>query len=110
MPARSGDSLDLTRASQMPAASQLVPVVRIEPATSRLRLSDIGRQAPVIRVLAVRDLKARFKQSLLGPIWIVFQPFALLVAFAVGFNGVGNVDTGGIPYGVFALAGVTLWS
>jgi lipopolysaccharide transport system permease protein len=84
--------------------------VRIEPARSRLRAGEIVRNGPVIRVLAVRDLKARYKQSLLGPLWIAFQPMALLAAYVVGFHSVTRVGTGGVPYAVFALAGVTMWS
>ena len=87
-----------------------MPVVRIEPARSRLRLRTVTRSWPVIKVIALRDLKARYKQSLLGPIWIAFQPLALLAGFIVGFKGVGNVHTGGVPYALFALAGVTFWS
>lgn len=87
-----------------------LPEVRIEPVRSRLRLRDIIGNAEVIRVLAIRDLKARYKQSLLGPIWIGFQPLALLAAYVIGFHAVGNVDTDGVPYAVFALAGVTIWA
>jgi lipopolysaccharide transport system permease protein len=87
-----------------------LPLTRIEPARSRLRAREIIRHWPVIRVLAVRDLKARYKQSLLGPLWIGFQPLALLGAFVVGFRSVAHVTTGGVPYAVFALAGVTIWS
>lgn len=90
--------------------AEQLPEVRIEPVRSRLRARDIPRQAPVIRVLAVRDLKARYKQSLLGPIWIVFQPLALLAAYVVGFRNVTRIGTGPVPYAVFALAGVAVWS
>ena len=95
-----------------PAADANRPLqeVRIEPARSRLRAREVIRHAPVIRVLAVRDLKARYKQSLLGPVWIAFQPIALLAAYVVGFHSVTQVPTGGVPYVVFALAGVTFWS
>jgi lipopolysaccharide transport system permease protein len=103
------DTDTLSRAAALTAVEAL-PEVLIEPARSRIRLREIGRQAPVIRVLAVRDLKARYKQSLLGPVWIVFQPAALLAAFVVGFHSVTKVGTGPVPYAVFALAGVTVWS
>jgi lipopolysaccharide transport system permease protein len=87
-----------------------LPEVRIEPVRSRMQLRAIIRSAPVIRVLAVRDLKARYKQSLLGPMWIGFQPLALLAAYVIGFHSVSSVNTGGVPYAVFALAGVTIWA
>jgi lipopolysaccharide transport system permease protein len=64
----------------------------------------------VIRALASRDLKARYKQSALGPAWLVLQPVALLVAFGVGFRSVVHVRTAGVPYFVFALTGLIVWT
>jgi lipopolysaccharide transport system permease protein len=75
-----------------------------------MRLRDIGSYWPLVRVLAVRDLKAKYKQSVLGPVWVVFQPIALLAAFAVGFREVANVDTGAVPYGVFVLPALAVWA
>jgi ABC-type polysaccharide/polyol phosphate export permease len=64
----------------------------------------------VIRVLARRDFKVKYKQSLLGPLWLVFQPLALLAAFLVAFRGLADVETSGVPYVVFALAGLSVWA
>jgi len=66
--------------------------------------------APIVRTLAARDFKVKYKQSLLGPIWLVFQPIALLAGFLVGFRALADVKTAGVPYTVFALAGLTVWS
>jgi lipopolysaccharide transport system permease protein len=85
-------------------------VVVRAPATRRVRVRDFFSYGPLIRVLATRDLRVRYKQSALGPIWVVVQPLALLGAFAVGFNGVAHVNTGGVPYAVFVLAGLGVWS
>ena len=82
----------------------------IEPARSRIRLGDLRRHAFLIRVIAVRDLKARYKQSLLGPLWIAFQPMALLAGYLVGFRGVAHVPIGGVSYVLFALAGIAIWA
>jgi lipopolysaccharide transport system permease protein len=78
--------------------------------TSRLRLRDVLTYRPLIRALASRDLKARYKQSALGPAWVVFQPLALLAAFSVGFRSVAHVKTGGVPYLLFALTGLVVWT
>ena len=87
------------------------PVDRVViPAKRRLKLRDIFGYGEVIRVLAIRDFKAKYKQSLLGPLWVVFQPFALLVAFLVAFRGLGKVATSGIPYAVFTLVGLSAWT
>jgi ABC-type polysaccharide/polyol phosphate export permease len=87
------------------------PGVRIiVPTKRRLKLRDIFGETSVIRVLATRDFKVKYKQSLLGPLWLVFQPLALLVAFVVAFRGLGDVRSSGVPYAVFALVGLTAWS
>jgi ABC-type polysaccharide/polyol phosphate export permease len=87
------------------------PVVRrIVPAKRRLRVGDLFRDLPVVRVLAARDFKVKYKQSLLGPLWLIFQPLALLAAFMVAFRGIAEVETFGIPYAVFALVGLSAWA
>ncbi len=59
-----------------------LPVERaIRPAKRRIRLRDLPGDASIVRVFAVRDFKVKYKQSLLGPLWLVFQPLALLVGF-----------------------------
>jgi lipopolysaccharide transport system permease protein len=70
---------------------------------------DIIREQSVVRVLASRDFKVKYKQSLLGPLWLLFQPLALLAAFLVAFRGLGNVQPG-IPYVAFVLPGLCVWS
>ena len=87
------------------------PVERvIKPAKRRLKARDLIGDAPIVRVLAGRDFKVKYKQSVLGPLWLVFQPLALLAAFVVAFQGLGDVETSGFPYAVFALVGLTVWS
>lgn len=55
-------------------------------------------------------MKIKYKQSALGPIWLVVQPTAMLGAMVIVFTGVTTVDTGGVPYVLFALAGLSIWS
>jgi ABC-type polysaccharide/polyol phosphate export permease len=98
----------LTNTAIAPAADRTVQLIR--PARRRIKLRQILEEHQIIRVLAARDLKVKYKQSLLGPLWLVFQPLALLVGFAVGFGGIADVQTAGVPYAVFALTGLTVWS
>ena len=72
------ESMDVQKAA--PPRSQALsplesPVERvIVPAKRRLKLSELLREAPVVRVLAARDFKVKYKQSLLGPLWLVLVP------------------------------------
>jgi ABC-type polysaccharide/polyol phosphate export permease len=94
----------------VPAPLEL-PVERlIKPTKRRLRLRDFVKDAPVVRVVTARDLKVKYKQSVLGPLWLVIQPLALLAGFLVAFKGLAGVETAGLPYVVFALTGLCVWS
>jgi ABC-type polysaccharide/polyol phosphate export permease len=84
--------------------------LRLEPVKTRIHLNNIAAMLPVVRVLAVRDFKAKFKQSLLGPVWIFLQPLALLAAFLVGFHAVATIKTSGVPYVVFVLVALGAWT
>jgi lipopolysaccharide transport system permease protein len=99
---------NISHGSVVPADDR--PVQTIRPARRRIKLRDLFDERQIISVLAARDLKVKYKQSLLGPLWLVFQPVALLAGFVVGFSKIANVHTGGVPYTVFALAGLTVWS
>jgi lipopolysaccharide transport system permease protein len=85
-------------------------VREIVPTKWRLRLRDLPKDVPVVRVLAARDFKVKYKQSLLGPLWLVIQPLALLAAFLVAFRGLGSVGSSGVPYVAFALVGLSAWT
>jgi lipopolysaccharide transport system permease protein len=84
--------------------------VRVAPVRSRLRLRQLPAMRPVIAVLAMRDFKAKFKQSALGPVWLVLQPTLLLIAFLVGFHSVADVGTLGVPYVAFVLVALGAWT
>ncbi len=87
----------------------LEPFVR-RAVRRRIRVRDLVTSLPVARVVASRDVKLRYKQSALGPVWLVVQPLGMLAGVAVAFAGVTKVDTGGVPYFVFALVGLAVWS
>ena len=98
-------------AAQAPAFPPLesAEVRHIRPTKRRAKLADFFRDAPVIQVLATRDFKVKYKQSLLGPLWLVFQPLALLAGFLVAFRGLADVQSG-VPYVPFAMVGLSAWA
>jgi lipopolysaccharide transport system permease protein len=58
----------------------------------------------------MREVKVRYKQSLLGVAWAILQPLALMIVFTIVFSRLFRVDTGGIPYPVFAYAALVPWT
>lgn len=57
-----------------------------------------------------RDLRVRYKQALLGSAWAVVQPLLAVAAFTVVFRGIADVPSDGIPYPLFAFAGLAMWA
>jgi lipopolysaccharide transport system permease protein len=57
-----------------------------------------------------RDVKIRYKQTALGFSWAILQPLFMMIIFTIFFGGLANIPSEGIPYPVFALAGVMPWT
>ena len=57
-----------------------------------------------------REVRVRYKQSLLGVAWAILQPLALTVVFALVFSQLVRVDTGNVPYPLFAYAALVPWT
>jgi ABC-2 type transport system permease protein/lipopolysaccharide transport system permease protein len=64
----------------------------------------------LVRTLAERDFRVRYKQAVLGFAWTLLTPFALMVVFTIFFKRVAKVDTGGVPYPLFAYLGLLPWT
>ena len=92
------------------ATSQLTEVV-IKPTTGLLpsRLNELWSYRQVFEFLVWRDIKVRYAQTALGGVWMLFQPLALMLVYTFAFSHLARVTIPGIPYPVFALAGLTLW-
>lgn len=80
------------------------------PVKSRVRIAELWTTRRVARMIGLRDIKVKYKQAALGPLWLLIGPLGMLVAITIAFSGVTNVDTGGIPYLLFALTGLTVWT
>jgi ABC-type polysaccharide/polyol phosphate export permease len=73
-------------------------------------IREVWRARELVRTLAERDFRVRYKQTFLGLAWAVLTPFALMVVFTLFFQRVAKVDTGGAPYPLFAYLGLLPWT
>lgn len=71
---------------------------------------EIYRYRELLWTLAMRDIKARYKQTLLGIGWALFFPLITMLVFSLVFSKFIKVDTGGIPYPIFAYCGILPWT
>ena len=60
--------------------------------------------------LVIKDIKGRYKQTVIGVGWAIFQPLAMMVVFTIVFSLFAKVDTKNIPYPLFAYSGLLVWA
>lgn len=75
-----------------------------------LKLSDLWLYRELVYFMTWRDLKVRYKQTLLGASWAVLSPFLSMVVFTIFFGGFAKVSSDGIPYPLFSFAGLLPWN
>jgi lipopolysaccharide transport system permease protein len=73
-------------------------------------LGELWRYHELGGFLALRDLKVRYKQAVFGAAWAIVQPLAGVVVFTLVFRRLANVPSDGIPYPLFALSGLAVWT
>ena len=73
-------------------------------------LSELYRYRDLLWLWTLREVQVRYKQSLLGIAWAVVQPLALTIIFTIVFSRLVRVDTGDIPYPIFAYSALVPWT
>jgi lipopolysaccharide transport system permease protein len=73
-------------------------------------LRNLYQYRDLLWLWTMREVKVRYKQSLLGVAWAVLQPLALTVVFTLVFSRLVRVDTAGVPYPVFAYTALVPWT
>lgn len=74
------------------------------------RLLDVWAYRELLYFLAWRDVKVRYKQTALGAAWAILQPLLMMIIFTIFFGRLAGVASEGVPYPLFALAGLVPWT
>jgi lipopolysaccharide transport system permease protein len=74
-----------------------------------LDLRELWTYRELIYFLTWRDIKVRYKQTAIGVLWAVLQPLAMMVVFTLFFGRLAEMPSEGIPYPLFAFAGLLPW-
>lgn len=74
-----------------------------------LSLREIWDYRELGTSFAIKDLKVRYKQTFFGVAWAVLQPLLAVLLFSIIFGRLAGLPADGVPYPVFAFAGMTLW-
>lgn len=86
--------------------------VRIEPSKGwvSLKLYELWEYRELLYFLIWRDIKVRYKQTVLGGTWAIIQPFFTMVVFSLFFGKLAKVPSDGLPYPIFTFAALVPWA
>ena len=94
-------------------SEQTLPVIDIAPTSGwrALDLREIWQYRELLQILTWRDIKVRYRQTLLGVIWVIAQPLLTMVIFTLLFNRVAKIPADhGMPYSLFVMAALVPWT
>ena len=86
--------------------------IRIEPSQGwvSLKLRELVEYRELLYFLVWRDVKVRYKQTILGVGWAIIQPFFTMVVFSIFFGRLAKMPSDGIPYPIFSYAALVPWT
>jgi lipopolysaccharide transport system permease protein len=89
-----------------------IPTLIIKPQRGwmSLKLHDLWEYRELLYFLVWRDVKVRYKQTSLGVIWAVLQPFLTMVVFSIFFGRLAKMPSEGLPYPIFAYTALLPWT
>jgi len=89
-----------------------IPVIRIEPSRGwvSLKLKELWDYKELLYFLMWRDVKVRYKQTVLGAAWAIIQPFFTMIVFSLFFGKLAKIPSDGIPYPIFSYAALVPWT
>lgn len=74
-----------------------------------LDLKELWAYRELLWVLVIRDIKVRYKQTVLGVAWAILQPIATMIIFSIVFGKLANIPSDGYPYPVFVYSALLPW-
>ena len=94
---------------QMSAESPPLTVYEPTSGWRLLNANELWKFRELLCFFAWRDIKVRYKQTALGAVWAILQPFLMMVIFTIFFNRTGGIQSGSTPYPVFVYSGLVVW-
>lgn len=86
-----------------------VTVIRPKKTFSIADLRELWHFRELLYFLSWRDIKVRYKQTLVGGAWAILQPFATMVVFSIFFGQLAGIASDGVPYPIFVYVGLLFW-
>lgn len=75
-----------------------------------IELQELWSYRELFYIFVWRDIKVRYKQTILGIVWVIFQPLVTMIIFTVFFGNLAKIPSGDLPYSLFVLIGLVFWT
>jgi lipopolysaccharide transport system permease protein len=85
-------------------------IIKPSAGWAALNLRDLWQYRELIFFMTWRDLKVRYKQTLIGASWAILQPFLTMVVFSIFFGNLAKVASDGVPYPIFSYTALIPWT
>lgn len=89
--------------------SQSVTIIKPKKTFSLNDFKEIWQYKELLYFFTWRDLKVRYKQTVIGILWAILQPFMTMVVFSVFFGAMIKVPSDNVPYPIFVYVGLLFW-
>ena len=84
--------------------------IKPKPKWHLVDLGELWRFRELFYIFAWRDIKVRYKQTMIGALWAIFQPLFSMFVFTVFFGNIAKIPSGELPYALFVLIGLIYWT
>ena len=85
-------------------------IIRPKKGWQLIDFKELKEYRDLFYFLVVRDIKVRYKQTVLGGLWAVIQPFFMMIVFTLFFGNLAKVPSDGIPYPIFNYSAMVAWT
>ncbi len=91
-------------------SSAITYIIKPRKGWASLNLDELLHYHELLYFLAWRNIKVRYKQTIIGAAWAIIQPLLTMIVFSVFFGALVHVPSDGIPYPIFAYAALIPWT
>ncbi|NNC98793.1 MAG: ABC transporter permease [Gammaproteobacteria bacterium] len=87
-----------------------ITVIKPQRGWRSLDFAELWRYRELLSALAMRDIKVRYKQTVLGLAWAIIQPVTAMLIFSIIFGRLAQIPSDGMPYPIFVFSGLLAWN
>ena len=105
-------TVDVIQEANAATAAPAKTYTRIQPTVgwASLKLAELWEYRELVYFFTWRDIKVRYKQTVLGALWAIIQPLFTMLIFALFFGRLAKVPSDGIPYPIFSYTALVPWT